>query len=103
MANSLKSLALLFAGALASVIGGLLIQAPLLDIRSGILGATVIILLLYGSGAVSKMGHRFNLWKRKGNRLVAPKMGILSDMRWDLKNKEIYSWTGISPEEWKKD
>ncbi len=103
MANILKSLALLFAGALASVIGGLLIQSPLLDTRSGILGAAVVILILYGSGAISKIWHSCNLWKRKGNRLVAPKVGILSDMEWNLGNKEICSHTDISSGEWKKE
>lgn len=98
-----KDLALLIAGALASVIGGLLLKPPVCGIYLWILGTIVVILILYGSDTISKMYHRYNIWARKGNRLVALKVGILSDMGWDLKNKEIYSWTDISPEEWKKE
>jgi len=103
MANIWKSLALLFAGALASVIGGLLIRPPFPNKYLYILCATVVILILYGSGAISKLWHSYNLRKRRGNKLIAPKVGILIDMGWDPKNKEIYSWIDISPEGWMKE
>jgi hypothetical protein len=102
MANTLKSLALLFAGALASVIGGLIIWSPLPNKYLYILCTIVVILILYGSGAISKMWHSYNLWKRMGNKLAARKVGILSDMGWEIKNKETYTWTDISPGEWKE-
>lgn len=102
MANTLKSLALLFAGALASVIGGLIIWSPLPNKYLYILCTIVVILILYGSGAISKMWHSYNLWKRMGNKLAARKVGILSDMGWEIKNKESYTWTDISPGEWKE-
>lgn len=99
MADIKKNLALLFAGALASVIGGLLFQPPFPDRYLCGLFAIVIILILYGSGAISKMSHSYNLWARNGT----PKVGILSDMQWDLENKEISSWTDVSPKEWKRE
>lgn len=102
MAKILRSLTLLFAGALASVLGGLLFQSTVIDIRIWILVAMVIVLILYGSGSISKMWHNFNLWKRRGNTLIAPKVGIFNDMRWDLEDNEIRTYVDISPEERKK-
>ena len=103
MANTWKQLALLLAGALASVMGGLLIRPPFSEKYLYILlSAIVVILTLYGSGTISKLWHSYNLWIRRGNKLVAPKVGILNDMGWDPKNEEIRAWTDISPEEWKK-
>lgn len=31
------------------------------------------------------------------------KIGILNDMKWNLDNKNIYTWTNISPERWKEE
>lgn len=103
MANTWQQLALLFAGALASVMGGVLIRPPFPEKYLYILSTTVVILTLYGSGAISKLWHSYNLWKRRGNKLVAPKVGILSDMGWEPENAEIRTWTDISPEKWKKE
>jgi len=103
MVNIWKQLALLFAGALASVIGGLLIRPPFPEEHLYILSTTVVILILYGSGAISKLWHSYNLWKRRGNKLVTPKVGILNDMGWKTENAEIRAWTDISSEEWRKE
>lgn len=103
MSDIKKNLALLFAGAFASVIGGLIFRPPVRDIYLGGLIAIVVILIFYGSGMISKICHSYHLWARRGNYLVTPKVGILNDMGWDLENKEIYSWTDISPKEWKKE
>ena len=95
-----KELALLFAGVLAGVfIGILLTREPVLETKTGILGALVFFLILLGSGAIPKMWHRYNIWLRRS----ALKVGILNDMGWDLKNKEIYTRTDISPGAWKKE
>ena len=95
-----KELALLFAGVLAGVfIGILLTQKPVLETKTGILGALVFFLILLGSGAIPKMWHRYNIWRRRS----ALKVGILNDMGGDLKNKEIYTGTDISPGAWKKE
>lgn len=101
--KSLESLALLFAGALASVIGGLFFRPPVCSKYLWSLSAIVVILIFYGSGMISRMCHSYNLRARKGSWLVVPKVGILNDMGWDLENKEIYSWTDVHPEEWKKE
>lgn len=98
-----KDLAILFAGALASVIGGILFKPPVPYNYILGLGAIVVILILYGSDAISKIYHNYNLSVRKGNRFMAPKVGILNDMPWDLENSDIYTWTDVSPTEWKKE
>jgi len=103
MAKIYKSLALLFAGALASVLGTLLFLPPLPTIVLIILGAIVIILILYGSGATSKMWKCYNLRRRKGNRLMSPKLGMLNDIEWEPQNKKISTGTNISSKEWKKE
>jgi len=103
MVNTCKQLALLFAGALVSVVGGLLIRPPFPETYLYILLVIVVILILYGSGAISKLWHSYNLWKRRGNKLVVPKVGILNDMGWASENAEVRTWTDISPEEWGKE
>lgn len=103
MTDIKKSLALLFAGALVSIVGGLFFRPPVCDKYLWGLVAIVVILIFYGSGMISRMCHSYNLRARKGNCLVIPMVGILNDMGWDLENKEIYSWTDISPKEWKKE
>jgi len=35
-------------------------------------------------------------------RWKKPTIGILSDMGWDIKNEEIYTWTDFSPEDWQR-
>jgi hypothetical protein len=96
-----KELALLFAGVLAGGLVSLLIQKTVFDIKAVILGVGVLILflILYGSGATSMIWNGYILWKRR----LTPKVGILNDMKWDLKNGEIYTCTDISPEEWEEE
>jgi len=103
MVNTCKQLALLFAGALVSVVGAVLIRPPFPEKYLYILSVMVVILILYGAGAISKLWHSYNLWKRRGNKLVTPKVGILNDMGWETANAEIRAWTDISPEEWRKE
>jgi hypothetical protein len=97
--NSIRELALLFAGALASILGGFLIQSPIFDNRTGVLITLIIFLIVYGTGIISKIFHRYYLRRRKSNL----KIGILNDMNWDPKNKETSTWTDVSPLEWKKE
>lgn len=94
----LRQLALLFAGALASALISLLIFGFDICLIVGLSGV-ILLLILYGSGVTSKSWHRINLWRRSHS----PKIGILSDMGGVLKNREIYTWTNISPEGWRKE
>jgi hypothetical protein len=105
MMNIFRSLALLFAGALASVIGGVLFSPPppRKELLILLLSVLVALLVFYGSGAFSKVWHRFNLWRRDKNKFLAYKIGILTDMEKDTKNSEIFSWTDISPQVWKEE
>lgn len=92
-----RELALLFAGALASVIGTLLIKSPATNLTILLSCLLVIILILYGAGIITIMNHKRNLFIRKISKVV----GIFSDMAWDSSNKEISAWTNISPDDWK--
>ena len=96
-----KELALLFAGVLAGGLVSLLIQKTVFDIMAVILGVVGLIffLILYGSGAMSMMWKGYVLWERR----LTQKVGILNDMKWDLKNGEIYTCTDISLEEWEEE
>ncbi len=104
MANTYKSLALLFAGALASVLGTLFIQ-HLSPPRCLLYPLVVIgvILIFYGSGLISNRWKHYNLWRRRGHWLIAPKLGILSDIEWKTQYKEISTCTNISSKEWKEE
>lgn len=93
----LKSLALLLAGALISVLTSLYIA--LLRIYWLLLVLILIFLLLYGFGIISPL-HWINKLRRE---LLSPKVGILNDMGWDTKNEQIHTWTDISPENWKNE
>jgi len=105
MANILRQLALLFAGALASVIGASLFLAlhpnrcPEVYIISG---SAMFLLILYGSGAITGIRNSFHLWRRR-TPLLSPKVGILSDMRWEQDNDQISSGTQVSPEDWERE
>lgn len=95
--NILRSLALLFAGALIGILGALI--TPFLNIYSIVACIVVIILLLlFGSGITSEILYKYNAFRRERTL----KIGILKDMGWDLENEQIYTWTNISPEEWKE-
>lgn len=105
MTNISKELTLFAAGILANIFANLLLAPtyPDRDLWVLTLIAIMLILILYGLGIISRIYHEYNLWVRKGNRLIAPKVGILSDSGWNPKNRDIYSWTDISPEEWRKE
>jgi hypothetical protein len=62
----------------------------------------VIILILYGSGAISKTWHVCNLKRRKGNRLFPAKIGILDDIHWNP-NEWQNAWSDITPSDWKEE
>lgn len=102
MGDILKGLALLFAGALASIIGGILLTAATSRIWLYASITGVVILIFYGSGMISKAWHMYNLKRRKGNWLLSAKVGILADI--DLGREEWENaWSDIKPEEWKKE
>lgn len=102
MRETLKALALLFAGAIASVIGGILLSPPVPRFYIYISSAAVIILILYGSGAVSKTWHSYHLMRRKGKRIFAAKIGVLTDIDWKPEEWDN-AWSDITPVEWKKE
>lgn len=92
-----RELALLFAGALASIIGTLLIKSPATNGTILLLCLAIILLILYGTGVITTMNHKRNLFTRKINKII----GIFNDMAWETENKEISAWTNISPVDWK--
>lgn len=102
MRETLKALTLLFAGAIASVIGGILLSPPVPRFYIYVSSAAVIILILYGSGAVSKTWHSYNLIRRKGKRIFAAKIGILTDIDWKPEDWDN-AWSDTIPIEWKKE
>jgi len=101
MVNTSRSLALLVAGALISALISL--YAPLLmeySLLTLLLTVFLIMsLLLYGFGVFSPI----RLIDKVRRQYLAPKVGILNDMGWNLENKEIYTWTDVSPEDWKNE
>lgn len=101
MRNIWKDLALLIAGALASVVGAILFQPKVDSFPFWILVLAIIVLILYGSGATTMALASLKLWRRKGFWFLVPKIGILNDMGWDAANDETHCWTKVSPEEWK--
>jgi hypothetical protein len=67
----LKPLALLFAGALASVFFTLLLQSPAPEcIILIVLGIIVFILLLFGSDMMSKLWKCYILFNRKRKKMI---------------------------------
>lgn len=102
--NIRRSLALLFAGALASTIGRLFIQPPFPYLYLCILILVLIGLILYGAGAISMAAQQYYYpWRRKGNTFLAAKVGILNDIGDNIEDKEVYSWADIIPGGWKKE
>ena len=105
--NPCKDLALVGVGAVASVIGSILVQSILFNERINLstwifvvlLMALLCFLIFYGSGGCSKWWHNRNIRKR----ILRPKVGILNDMEWDLTDEEIYTNTDISPGDWQKE
>jgi len=99
--ETIKGLFLIFFGAVASIIlGGLLVDRLVINIRTCILMVLSIVLLLCGSGLVPIVWHHYNKRRRKS----ALKVGILNDMEWELENiKQISTNTDISPEDWEKE
>lgn len=91
----------MLAGTLAGIIGRILMQPPVDVTILILLSIATLILVLYGYGEISIWMHHLRLWRRKGNRILVPKVGILNDMGWDTKNSEISAWTNIGPEEWR--
>ncbi len=96
-----KALALLFAGTLASVIVRILIPDSISVIFSAFLILLFLILFIFGSGVGSLLLYHYRIWRRKGNRILPPKVGILNDMGWNVDDPEIRAWTDVSPEDWK--
>ena len=96
--NDVKEFALLITGALISVCIGLFVQVPVCDAKAKVLIVITILFFLIGTGEIQKKWH----WCYIKGRKLAPKIGILNDLNNDL-NKEIYTGTDISPEEWEKE
>jgi hypothetical protein len=97
-----KDLALLFAGALASVLGGIVFKPDISTRYLFLLIFAVLLLILFGSGAMTYTRRKARLWRREGFWFLKPKIGILNDMGWDKANTETYSWTDVGPEGWKE-
>ncbi len=96
-----QNLALLIAGAVASILGGLLFRPPVPQRTIIVLAAFALALIMYGSGAFTFARQRYRLWARHGWRFIQPKIGIVNDMGWDLQNDETFTWTFLSPQQWK--
>jgi len=98
MVNILRSMASLLAGMLISALISL--YAPLIckDLTlQTLIGFLIVFLLLYGFGKISPLRWLYKLKKK----FFTPVIGILSDMGWDPSNKQIYTWTDVSPEDWR--
>lgn len=99
--NHWKALALLLAGTLASVIVRILIPDSIPVIFVAFLILLFLALFIFGSGAGSLVLHHYRIWRRKGNRILPPKVGILNDMGWNSDDPEIRACTDVSPNDWK--
>jgi len=101
MVNTLRSLALLVAGALISVVislyASLLMEYSLLVLTIFLI--LIVLFLLYGFGVLSPI-RLIDEFRRK---YLTPKVGILNDMGWNPENKEIYTGTDVSLEDWKNE
>lgn len=94
-----RSLALVLAGALFGVLVPILNLPPNLGIwLATLLLIAIAFLLLYGVGIPQAKYRELILRQRWKEPL---KIGILNDMKWDVNNKEIYSWSDIPPNDWK--
>ena len=98
MRNIFHDLALLFAGALASVIGGLLLKPPFWDHNIWILVSVTIILILYGSLSFQ---YFFSFYRKQIKKLF-PEIGVLNDMDWPNNGEDVSSWTHVSPQAWRE-
>lgn len=94
-----RSLTLLFAGALAGVMGGVIVQTGGLSQLATILIIIVSLLILLGVGVPSLAIYHYHLRARKRK----PRIGILNDMQWSLEDEQIRTWTDISPQVWLQD
>ena len=104
MANIWRSLALLFAGALASTVGRLFIQPPFPIKYLCFLFFVLVLLILYGAGAISILTqHYYHPWRKKRHKFLHPKIGIINVKGSNLESEEIYSCTDIIPERWKEE
>lgn len=96
-----QDVALLVAGALISTLAG----RYLLGARADALVIPVIVvsllLILLGSGLLPRFVPAFNRWRGAGRWPFHPSVGILFDMGWNPNNQETYTWTDVSPEEWR--
>jgi len=104
MVNIWRSLALLFAGALASTLGRLFIQPPFPIQYLCILIFVLVLLILYGAGAISMMVQRYYYpWRKKDHKFLHSKIGIINVKGRGPESEEIYSCTDITPEGWKEE
>ena len=93
----LRSLALLLAGAIASLTVSIPVQKE--EFSWWLIAGLCIIFLilgLVGMGTDRLIIQRYHLWARKR----APKIGILNDMGWSPEDEQIKAWTDISPQVW---
>jgi hypothetical protein len=102
--KTLQQWFLLFAGALAGVIGSFLLMKyeTLISMHKGLSYATLLLLLLLILGVLpfQKIVDSFLLWRSKKKPYV---IGILCDMGWDEKRpySQFATGTKITIEEWK--
>ena len=92
-----RQLALLGAGAIAGIIGSLLIlQLRFSYWLLGILLIALAVLVLLGGRIDSLVIKRYYLKLRQRR----PKIAILNDMGWHPEDSQVSAWTDISPTEW---
>lgn len=93
------SLASLIAGSLIGFLTTLTPVPALYRLPIGILaGVLVIVLLLVGVGTIQTWYRSLRLALRWRQTLA---IAILNDNGWDVNNASIYTWTDVSPEDWK--
>jgi hypothetical protein len=103
MNNIWKLLAWLLFGASISVFARLYISPPLPSIALVALILFTVICFLGGAGILSKWKQKYILWRRGGNEWLSAKVGIIDALGKDKYDEEMYSWTDITPNEWKKE
>jgi hypothetical protein len=83
---------------------GYFTQPPLPGIYLCILVFIFILLILFGTGAISIIAQRYYYpWRRRDHKFLHPKIGIINVKGSDLESEEIYSCTDIIPEGWKEE
>jgi hypothetical protein len=102
--DELKASALTLGGALIAITVALYVEKPPSYAWLPALIVPTIILFLYGMGAFKWLRHWWHTHTRQGIKicLKKPRVGILSDLKWDDFHTTYATYTNISPECWQR-